>query len=364
MSTVMEAWTFQMLSDMYDQIPFDEAFKGDKGLLNPHYRNGQDIYDSLIARLDYALGLNLDQKTSINPSTNDFVFGGNMESWKQFANTVKLKIYLRQCFARPDVAEKGIRFLMDAPMNKFLTSDAAMTQFTDEPGKDNPLYGTDRRNLNTTNNICGSSTLIDYLISNNDSRAEMLFAQNSGGSIVGRIQGDWSETSPPGTYSLANIGATDPVYFICAAESYFLQAEARVRYYGGSGAKELYDLGVLSAFERLGLDGSNYIGSGNVYEFKNSFSSEEMIEIIMLQKWIALTGIEGMEMWIERNRNLYPKFETETHSSNISLMIPIGASTNEYPKRLPFLKYESDNNTNAPSYVETQVPTWWNKKTF
>src|SRR4030042_5133717 len=59
-ATVMQCYTWQLLADLYDQIPFSEALKGDEGIVAPHYENGQDIYDSLIVRLDSALAMDLE----------------------------------------------------------------------------------------------------------------------------------------------------------------------------------------------------------------------------------------------------------------------------------------------------------------
>ena len=42
--------------------------------------------------------------------------------------------------------------------------------------------------------------------------------------------------------------AADPVQFISGAESYFMQAEARERYFAGDQAQTLYNAGVTAAF--------------------------------------------------------------------------------------------------------------------
>ena len=71
-----------------------------------------------------------------------------MDKWVAFANTLKLKIFLRQQNARPQVAESGINDLLNSGAD-FLDVDAAMTQFEDAPNKSNPLYESNERQLNT-----------------------------------------------------------------------------------------------------------------------------------------------------------------------------------------------------------------------
>ncbi|NJM16892.1 MAG: SusD/RagB family nutrient-binding outer membrane lipoprotein [Bacteroidales bacterium] len=116
-ATLMQCYTYQVLADLYDEIPFSTALQGEDGSFSPAFEKGQDIYDSLIARIDYALSLDFENEQEIDnlpePGKDDLVFGGDIDMWKSFAKTLKLKIYMRQCYARPNVAETGIRALFE-----------------------------------------------------------------------------------------------------------------------------------------------------------------------------------------------------------------------------------------------------------
>ena len=79
--------------------------------------------------------LDLESENAEEVGSEDILFNGNMSRWIEFANTLKLKIYLRQVYARPQVAENGIRALYADPEIKFLATDVAMTQFTNEIGQ-------------------------------------------------------------------------------------------------------------------------------------------------------------------------------------------------------------------------------------
>jgi len=63
MATTMECYTWQVLVDLYGEIPFNEALKGTNNL-KPKYDNAQLVYDSLIVRLDYALAKTLNALTT------------------------------------------------------------------------------------------------------------------------------------------------------------------------------------------------------------------------------------------------------------------------------------------------------------
>ena len=95
--------------------------------------------------------------------------------------------------------------------------------------------------------------------------------------------------------------------FLSAAESYFLQAEARERYFSGNGAKELYDNGVLAAFSAVGEDGSSFIAPGGAYVYPSGTTAQN-IEAIIVQKWASFAyGVHFIEGWFERNRTGLPK---------------------------------------------------------
>jgi len=92
MATVMKAYSYEVLVDLYDQVPYTQALQGASNL-QPKFDDGYTVYKGLLAEIDAALAnpgsiATTDQKT-------DFLFNGDINKWVQFANTLKLKMYLR-----------------------------------------------------------------------------------------------------------------------------------------------------------------------------------------------------------------------------------------------------------------------------
>jgi hypothetical protein len=185
---------------------------------------------------------------------------------------------------------------------EFLQTDAGILGFTDAPGQDNPLYEQNIRELNTPNNLRASRTFVSWLEENNDPRIVSYFGTNAPNSIH---QGDYLGTDP--TYASAAVfiqSPTDPVIFISAAESYFLQAEARERYFSGDQAGSLYNQGVLAAFASVGQDGSSFITGAYKYP---TGGLEQKIEAIVTQKWASFAyGVHFIEGFFEKQRTGYP----------------------------------------------------------
>lgn len=354
MAVVMQSYTFQVLSDLYDKIPYTEALKGTAGNISPKYDEGSVVYDGLIASIDNALGKDFSASTNMSLGTKDLVFAGDMAKWKQFANTLKLKIYLRQTNIRPAIAQAGIASLYTAGAN-FLTTNAMINPFKAEVKKQNPFYGSEVEYL-ANNNLRASKTLFDYLSTNADPRLDKIYAPGSGGHKA-LAQGDYlalSTAYPNGILSKGIFKPIDPVYFITAAESNFLQAEALVRYPSLSGsAQAKYDAGVDAAFNRVDLTtAATFTAAGAAYEFKAAGTDEQKIEQIITQKWVASAVVEPIEGFFEFNRTGYPSFFT------VSVNTAIGP---KFPKRLLFAADERARNPNTPEQVNIDVKVWWAK---
>jgi hypothetical protein len=387
MGTVMNAYTTAILVDLYDKIPYFEAMQG-LGNLSPKFDDGFVIYKSLLDSIDFALGKDFTTLANSIPgdaplfkngtpgfATSDLVFQGDLAQWKAFANTLKLKLYLRMVNAQPALAQTGVTSIINSGV-PLLTSNAGVfnggtltepiVHFSDVLGKDNPFYEQNIRGLNTTDNIRASKTFASWLISNSDPRAVFYFGAAAPVSIN---QGDYNNADPALNYNNAKVfvqSPVDPVFFISQSESYFLQAEAMVRYYGAAGAQALYDQGVMSAFAATGNDGSSFIAGA--YAFPTAGTTEEMIEAIVVQKWASFPyGCHAIEGWFERNRTGYPK-SSPVYSTvlgyvpgqfviSANSVLPAG----QYPKRLVYPYDETSRNSNAPALVSATTAVWWGK---
>jgi hypothetical protein len=104
---IMKAYNFQLLVDEYGDIPYTQALQGLGGSTTPKYDKAQDIYDDLIKQLDGAIADINATTAAAKPPTfvprplgaEDVVFGGGpmaLVRWKQFANSLKLRILLRE----------------------------------------------------------------------------------------------------------------------------------------------------------------------------------------------------------------------------------------------------------------------------
>ncbi len=354
-ATTLEVQASQILTDYYGSIPYTEA--NNKDILAPRFNSGEEVYDLMIEDLNDALARDLSTSEGPNPSTDDFIFGGDMTKWTQFANTMKLKVYMRQTnSSRASVAAAGITDLLNSGVT-FLNSDAAMTQFIDAINKSNPLFEFNNRRLNVATNLRMSTTLASLFAANSDPRRnEYYLAGNS------LNQGFYNSSVGAGTIAVVKLSPTTPVLFMSKEESLFLQAEAAARFNGGSGAKALYDAAVSANFARYSLTEGGLLSGAYAYPVAGTL--EEQIEAIIVQKWIASFPGNGFEGFFEKNRTGYPKTSAVPQSdANYipgQIAYSVNGSTNGlFPKRMPYPLSERNANPNAPNLVSITTPVWW-----
>ena len=89
---VLKAYIMLTLVDLFGDVPYSEALKGDEGLFNPKADDGKSVYLAAITTLDDAIALL--GKTGAAPLTRDVYYAGDAKKWIALANTLKLKAYM------------------------------------------------------------------------------------------------------------------------------------------------------------------------------------------------------------------------------------------------------------------------------
>lgn len=124
MSMIMKAYHVQILTDLYGDMPYTEAFKRELNL-SPKYDKGEDIYKASIADLESAVQL-INSGAGTSPAGVDVVFGGTMTNWVAFANTIKLRYLIRMSNVTGEMATYRDQKLATLAGATFSASDVTM----------------------------------------------------------------------------------------------------------------------------------------------------------------------------------------------------------------------------------------------
>lgn len=390
---VMQAMLFQRLVDMYNNVPYSQALKL-RSYVTPTYDGGQNIYEDLIKKLDTAITL---IKAATFSSAGDIMFNGSKTNWVKLANTLKLRILLRQSYM------PGRDGYITGEINKiitegsgFLTSDARVNPgYLKQTGKINPYYGGWGYNENDVEQqnhrfYKVSDVIVNFFKNTLDTFRLQRIAdpkvaspfldpitlqvdKNNFGNYIGVPLGArgnaYLETlcSSVGSALVSKGDAVRPMIFLSASESYFLQAEAAQRYgiAGLGSAQTLYESGVTNSFI---LDAATYSGSATAtvaaatakaQQYLASgqdgvtwSASTDKLATIITQKWASLFPANGFEAWTEWRRTGLP---------NLPLSVYPGANPVQ-PRRLYYPISES--NTNADNVSQQGTINVYSNKIF
>jgi hypothetical protein len=93
----IKAYDFQYLVDVFGNIPYNQALKSTVSI-RPQYDKDQAIYEDLAKQLDTAATLfkGLVGKVNSSDAAFDIMYKGDAQKWGKFANTLKLRLLLRQ----------------------------------------------------------------------------------------------------------------------------------------------------------------------------------------------------------------------------------------------------------------------------
>jgi hypothetical protein len=339
-SQVMKAMVFQNLVDMYGNIPYSDALKG-LGSIAPKFDDQKAVYEDLIKLLDTAI-TNIKANAFLpNVVGSDVVFKGDKTKWIKFANTLKLRILVRQSRIA------GRDTYITTEINRAVTEGTGFLGVGEDVGvnpgyqataaKQNPFY--DRWGYDPTGATRSlgrfprpTKFLFDMLINNNDTLRLKRLAYAVGGEngsnpgvsksaeVISNYKavpfGAGSGYTGPSTSALGPSmiikGTYKSTILMTAAESQFLQAEAKERFPSVTlpgTAQSYYEQGVRESFRILGV--ANSVASANALLTSGKVdcdwtASPSHTEAIAIQKWIALTNFNGLEAWAEYRKTGLP----------------------------------------------------------
>ena len=321
---IMKAYIYQTLVDCYGNVPYTQALKGTTGLFKPAYDNQQDIYDSLVIKLNDAMAI-INNLTSDAAAVGsyDIVYNGDMGMWLKFANTLKLRMLVNESgiSSRASYIASAISS-SSTPADFIGAGEGAMANpgYLNSADKMNPFwenfYKQDgSQQADGLGYTMAGQDACDFLNSNNDPRKLLIFAPYTAGgtTIKGNyfgalLLGTVPTTSPLGPGLLQ--GPTQSAPLLTDFESLFIQAEAASKGIITGNVKALYQSGVTQSIVYLGgtaADATDYLSQGGK-PLVNFDEAPTALETIITQKWIALNGINPMPIWTDYRRTHFPSF--------------------------------------------------------
>ncbi len=182
---IIKAYAFARLTDVYGDVPyFQSSLSLENAKYQPAYDQQKDIYADLFSELKGAVA-ELDASKDSYGSA-DILYGGNVGSWKKFANSIRLRLALRVRYADANLASQQMADLTLDNLISTRDDDASIMTIMDYPENENGSYvSLINADGDLTKGYIGK-TLLDILNDNNDPRTR-LYADTAKATFPGSI---------------------------------------------------------------------------------------------------------------------------------------------------------------------------------
>lgn len=290
MCEVLEVYAFHVLVDLFGDVPYTAALTDN---VTPGYDDDAAIYADLLDRLATASAT---LSGDAGNGSNDLIYGGNADSWKMFANSLRLRMAIRIADVNAASSQAHAEAAITSGVIMSSADDCALAYQGATPNT-NPLW-VDLIQSGRSDFVA-ANTLGDYMNTLEDPRRTNFFTgpTDSIGGVIGGTYGDantYSANSQPGSMLV------DPTFrgvLITSTEVHFLLADAAERGYAVTGSTEdHYNAGILSSMSEWGVDATAaaaYLASADV---AYTTAAGTWKEKIAMQKWIAMYNF-GFEGW-------------------------------------------------------------------
>lgn len=384
----LKVYLLSNLTDIYGDIPYSEAYRGDEGIDHPKFDSQKSVYEQMFAELEQANALYATKPTFEKP-TMDLMYNGDMKLWRKFNNSIYLRLLCRVSGRSEMNVGQKIQEIIDDPTTYPIISSNAENATVKNTGVD-PYYNyfrpieIDANKFTKSNYLVTEQFLKMTLITENgsteqDPRLTTWCTKRSGvddwkGTISGCPLEDAGVASVDCSHLNYEVLVRDDAhaFLMDFAEVQFILAEMANRglISGGETAARSYYENAVKASCQKWAEYEQYskvkapLNDGNISKFLNSRlagwdNNENKEKLIAEQKFLALFWV-GMEAYHEIRRTGWPV-----------LTIGDGTYFNNYqfPQRLAY--GVSTTGTNPDHVAEAlqrmggennmRTPVWWSK---
>lgn len=363
---VMKSWTFGLMTDLWGDIPYSEANKGDPSA-PPTYDAQKDIYAGIFT--DLAAANTMLPGTGQGYGTADVIYSGDAAKWKRFANSLRLRYAMR--LSKVDAATAQTEVSAAIAAGTFASNaDNALLRWPGDGTNNNPIYS----NFVTRDDQHLSKTLVDILKSLYVSTtgtdtlfdprlaiyADPIISSPGTPKYVGAPNGLQDDDAIAiGINNTSRVGAAfrqknTSTVLMAYSEVLFDQAEAALRGWAPGDPAALYAKAIRASMEQNGVPDAtivSYLASPRV-----AYDPATAMQQIALQRWIALYG-EGTEAYAEWRRTGVPDLQPGPAAITVPHIV---ARRLTYP-----VSEQSFNNDNLTAAISAQGGAdltnrvWW-----
>ncbi|MDH3243634.1 MAG: SusD/RagB family nutrient-binding outer membrane lipoprotein [Saprospiraceae bacterium] len=393
LAKIWKVQLYHRISDYWGPAIYSQFGNGETSV---SYDTQEDIYRSFFPILDEAVATLNSNRGGNAFGSNDQVYGGNIDQWITFANSLRLRLAMRLKYVDPGLAKAE--------------AEKAVSAGVMESNADNAFMLTTGNSLNPFTTITNwgefrMSALMESILKGYaDPRMPAYFSPAASGDTDGDgipyegLRNGQAKVDKVPALNTDNSdmavrwlpfgkgGENPPIKVMTVAEIFFLRAEGALEGWNmGGTAQDLYETGIRMSMKELANpadeDIDAYIASSATpvshdggstapttdipIAFEAGADKERQLEQIITQKWLALYP-DGWEAFAEVRRTGYPKLYPLLFSENPDL------APSDIFRRMTFVESEFSNNNAATTAAQglselaggdkNSTKVWWDKK--
>lgn len=171
----LRGWLFGQIADYWGDAPYSnalQAYTGEMDNLYPSYDSQEQIYNGILDDFRAAAALFATGDNNGVDNNVDLYYGGDMEKWEKFANSLLIRYLVRLSEKRPEVQSEVEAIVASGRFISSSDEDATM-DYTGGPNDQWPFIYTDET---SSTRYMAASTIIEQLDSTDDPRLQVWYA--------------------------------------------------------------------------------------------------------------------------------------------------------------------------------------------
>jgi len=400
---ILKAQAFSLMVDIWGDIPYSES--GDPvNYKFPHFDDDAAIYADLFTLIESGIAdLNAG---GVPPGSDDVIYGGDLDKWKAYANSLKLNMYNKVRLTNLYDATK-VGALLSSPLISSLNGDFELQYNTSiTPENRNPAFIREYAQNNPQYYIspyfylvmkgeqaCQNTLLtgipdprLPYYFYNQLTEGEEAqnptsytdgnflsiwfgsvdrdpnegFDQNTSQTVCGLypLGGAYDDNSGRTAANDSGLRGAGTQRILTAAAVDYIRAELALTKGTGENAREMLSSAIGKSFAKVNamavVAGAPLISNSAVDSYISAVlavydggDDELKLEVIMTEKWIQEFGF-AIDAWSDIRRTGYPQVCDPAQDLN-----EYSIQTNPYPVSLYYSGNDITNNQNSPGQRNT-----------
>ncbi|MDH5607921.1 MAG: SusD/RagB family nutrient-binding outer membrane lipoprotein [Cyclobacteriaceae bacterium] len=347
---ILSSLIYYELTSIWGDVPYTEAINGQE-FQSPKFDTQETVLRGVVSDLDEAMTL-IDTREVVGEfkvSQGDLIYGGDMDMWRRYANSLKLRV-LMMLRNKDTSVDTQIATCLSQPLIDD-NSQVAILPYSNSPGGMNAwqnileaFFGNDNESVL----VHGPGIPFhDLLVAKNDPRYGLfIYDPNNGGS-----PGNGIFPTPTTAAIRNNVIRRDlsDLWFL-AAEVSFYKAELALKGVAAAGdANTNYQTGVRQILEFWGQDipGAQITLDNPTIDAYIAGLTAPTLNEVYEQEYLAAFMCPVLA-WNHVRRNKIPALSPPSNTSITTIL-----------KRFTYPPAEISANPNTPTNLATDVPMWF-----